>query len=354
MRILYDNQVFTFQRFGGISRYFVELMRNLRPPFEPILPLTLTENVYLPGYHGPQSNIRGKKRLYGIINRWTSRRNLRGNYAIFHPTYYSPYFLQELKSPYVITVYDMIHEKFREMFSPKDLTIQYKKEVITRADKIIAISQNTKKDIVEIYGLPENRIDVVHLGHSITSHDISPVESLPDNYILFVGQRGGYKNFDRIVKAFAEIQKTFPEIYLICTGSIFTAEEKGLFKKLGINARVKHYFVSDKQLNYLYQQALCFVYPSLYEGFGIPILESFAANCPLALSNASCFPEIAREGGAYFDPYEPGSIYDILKKIITNNEYRNNLVENGKKVLSSYSWEKMAKETETVYRSVLS
>lgn len=353
MRILYDNQVFTFQKFGGISRYFVELMRNLEAPFYPAIPITFTDNVYLSDAYGLRLNFRGKTRLYSTIDRLTSNLCLRGKYDVFHPTYYNSYFLCKLKSPYVVTVYDMIHEKFCDLFSPNDKTTQYKKVVINRADRIIAISQNTKKDIIDIYGLPEERIDVVHLGHSVDVTVSSSVEGLPENYILFVGQRWGYKNFTRFVNAFAEVNKLYPEVELVCTGSNFTAEEVVLFQKLGIERKVKRFFVNESQLTYLYQHALCFVYPSLYEGFGIPILEAFAADCPLALSNTSCFPEIAREGGAYFNPYEENSIFEILKKIISEKAYRENLVRQGREVLSQYSWSKMAKETGLVYEKVL-
>lgn len=262
MKILYDNQVFSFQKFGGISRYFVELMKNLEPPFYPCLPFTLTENVYLPGYHGPRKYFKGKSRIYSTIDKFSSKISMNGKYDIFHPTYYDPYFLGKLRSPYVVTVYDMIHEKFSDMFPLNDKTVQYKKEIINKANKIIAISQNTKNDLIDIYGLQENRIEVVHLGHSVDLNRSSNVENLPETYILFVGQRTGYKNFERFIHAFAEVNKLFPDVELICTGASFTQNELILLKKLGIDEKVRHHFVNEGQLISLYQQALCFVYPS--------------------------------------------------------------------------------------------
>lgn len=357
MRVLYDHQIFQMQKFGGISRYFVELMSRLPEDVEFNNKITFSENVYLKntdarfskGIALPQ--FRGRNRLTNPINKLRSTVAIsRGRYDLFHPTYYNPYFLKRLKRPYVITVYDMIHEKFSDMFPEDDPTKAYKKETIINADKVIAISQNTKDDIINLYGLPENKIEVVYLGHSVNNKDVSEVENLPTDYILYVGQRGGYKNFDRFLKAFAIIHSSFPEIKLVCTGTPFKKEENNLIESLGIKDDVTRYFVTDSQLTYLYQHALCFVYPSLYEGFGIPILEAFAAECPLALSDTSCFPEIARNGGAYFNPYEVDSIVETLEKIISDEELRKAMVRQGNEVLALYSWDKMAVETAQIYK----
>ncbi len=122
---------------------------------------------------------------------------------------------------------------------------------------------------------------------------------------------------------------------------------------LRLENAVYRYFVSDAQLDYLYNKALCFVFPSLYEGFGIPILESFAARCPIALSNTSCFPEIARDGGVYFDPYDEDSVYETLMKLTDDSSLRGELVAKGSSILQNYSWDKMAAATAEVYRSVV-
>ena len=143
------------------------------------------------------------------------------------------------------------------------------------------------------------------------------------------------------------------EIKLVCTGSDFKADEQDLIRSLGVEKSVSRYFVTDTQLTYLYQKAMCFVYPSLYEGFGIPILEAFAAGCPLVLSDTSCFPEIAREGGLYFDPYEVDSMADSLTKIIEDSDLRKEMVARGAEVLKNYSWDRMAVETADVYKSII-
>ncbi|WP_286072298.1 glycosyltransferase family 1 protein [Duncaniella freteri] len=251
-----------------------------------------------------------------------------------------------------MTVYDMIHERFPEMFPEQDHTSELKRITVTKADKIIAISHWTKKDLIEIYGLPEDKIEVIHLGQSIDTTNEQPVEGLPESYILFVGNRGAYKNFERFARAFARIHRNHPDVKLVCTGGLFSESEMAFLKDLSIDSCIHHYFVSEAQLVYLYRHALCFVFPSLYEGFGIPILEAYAADCPLVLSNTSCFPEVAHDGGIYFDPYDVDSITEAIERVVTDVHLRSELVNKGRKVLDMYSWDKMAIETAKVYESL--
>ena len=359
MTILYDFQTFLNQRFGGISRYFAELMTRLPDGFRFKNPVMLSSNVYLSSVPGMRmacmsvSHFRKRGRKSYKINRFLSRRALDGGkYDVFHPTYYDPYFLKNVKRPYVMTVYDMIHERFPEMFPEQDHTSELKRITVTQADKIIAISHWTKKDLIEIYGMPEDKIEVIHLGQSIDPTKEEPVEGLPESYILFVGNRGAYKNFERFAQAFARIHRNHPEIKMVCTGGLFSESEMAFLKDLSIDSCIHHYFVSEAQLVYLYRHALCFVFPSLYEGFGIPILEAYAADCPLVLSNTSCFPEVAHDGGVYFDPYDVDSITEAIERVVTDAHLRSELVNKGRKVLDMYSWDKMAIETAKVYESL--
>lgn len=157
MKILFDHQIFQMQKFGGISRYFVELMSRLPDDVVFNNKIAFTENVYLRNADSKFSKgitipkFRGHNRFIGPVNKFLSDLVIsKGEYDLFHPTYYNPYFLRQLKKPYVITVYDMIHEKFNDMFPKYDPTKTYKKETIVHADKVIAISQNTKDDIINV------------------------------------------------------------------------------------------------------------------------------------------------------------------------------------------------------------
>lgn len=363
MRILYDHQIFTWQTIGGISRYFVELMNNFPKECEVVNTTLFTNNVYaLNGLINknhmkafiPSIEFKGKVRIQRLINQANTQQILRhATFDIFHPTYYDPYFIQRINKPYVITVYDLIHEKFPQFFGMNDKTISNKEITIRNASKIIVISEQTKKDLVEFYGIGEGKIDVIYLGHSIDTSKEEIIRSVPRNYILFVGERGGYKNFDNFIQAFSLINdRCSMDLHLICTGKIFTEAELLLIDKYHLRHKCHHFFVSDAQLTFLYKNARCFVFPSLYEGFGIPILEAFACECPIALSNTSCFPEIAQTGGTYFDPYDPDSMANAIIKLLENIIYREEQIKQGKDILKQYSWQKMANKTLKVYEKL--
>jgi len=366
IKVLYDHQIFSSQKAGGISRYFCELLRKiaLDIDFDIELSVIVSNNIYLKNYNViryidffPKKDFKGKVRLMDYINRIKSIKKIKSKrYDIFHPTYYSPYFLKYLNNrPFVLTVYDMIHEKFRYLFPSKDKTSFYKKELCMKASKIIAISKNTKKDLIEIFGIDESKIEVVYLGSSIKKENKKRLSfALPERYILFVGNRNGYKNFSNLVKAYSLLVKEYKEIELLCVGGgNFNAKELKTFKKLNIEKRVHHLWVMDEYLSTIYENALMFVFPSLYEGFGIPILEAFSCECPVVCSNTSSFPEIAKDAALYFEPTNVEDIYDTMVKLLSDNELKKILIKKGKERLKYFSWEKTVDKTKNIYRQVL-
>lgn len=357
--ILYDYQIFEAQRFGGISRYFCEIIQNLHIKHD--VSILFSQNKHLEEYGIAKYQIplpqfifdRYQKKLYRK-NHWYTKKKLQSaSPYLLHPTYFDPYFLPYIGSnPYVITVHDMIYEKYSDLFPSAAFVINQKKEVITQAKRIIAISEHTKKDIVEILHIDPAIIDVIHHGVSLLNHANNKLK-LPARYILFVGERSGYKNFERLLFAFHQLCKDDKELQLVCTGKPFTLLEQRQFKELGIQNRIIQMYASDSMLSQLYAQAAAFVYPSLYEGFGIPLLEAYANNCPVALSNASCFPEIAGTAGEYFDPHSIESIANAIKKIVYDREYREKLCQLGKRQLERYSWQKTALQTEETYKRAM-
>lgn len=357
--ILYDYQAFDMQRFGGISRYFCEIIHRLNSKRD--IAVRFSINYYLTSWHMGKHRIPIPRFLYRHYKKYCQQKNLeltihllknKKNY-IFHPTYYDTYFLDYIGNhPFVITVHDMIHEKFPECFSDAELIIKQKREVITRANRIIAISENTKKDIIELLQIDPLKIDIIYHGTSMKSFSGKYNLKLPKRFLLFVGDRAPYKNFNRFIKAFTLLQKEDPELFLVCTGMNIRLIEKRMLTNLGIFEKIIHIKASDKKLSELYSRALAFVYPSLYEGFGIPILEAFACHCPVVLSNTSCFPEIAGDAGAYFDPYSEDSMFKAIKSVIYNAQERQELINRGDKRLNIYSWEKAAQATEVVYKKV--
>jgi glycosyltransferase involved in cell wall biosynthesis len=366
MKVLYDHQIFASQKYGGISRYFYELTKELNntKDIEINISLLLSNNYYLSDKQYtkhyellPTWNFKGKRRFFNLFNELHTVNKLKKqNFDIFHPTYYDPYFLKHLNNkPFVLTVYDMIHEKFSEMFSAKDKTTEQKKLLVEKATKIIAISQSTKKDLIEIFGINEAKIEVVYLGNSmVPKTDIKLGVDIPKRYLLFVGGRSAYKNFDRFINSISYILKKDPELFVLCAGGgKFNSRENQLFLDLGISNQVLQYNLDDDSLAYLYKNALAFIFPSLYEGFGIPILESFACGCPLLCSDVSSLPEIAGNAACYFDPHSEDSIKNSVIKVLEDSSFREALIDKGFEQLKKFSWEQTVMETKKIYESIL-
>jgi glycosyltransferase involved in cell wall biosynthesis len=361
MDILYDSQIFSLQKYGGISRYHSELISRFKkyPDVNILIPRMIGPNYYM-GRNDIfadlfyRCNFRGKYRFVSLVNSILLKNLILNNdFDVFHPTYYDPYFLKIIKDkPFVITVHDMIHEKFPELLSKNDVTIKNKKELIIKAHKIIAVSHNTKQDIIDIIGVDSKKIDVIYHGYKLIDNPIPILLNIPQKFILYVGHRWGYKNFERFAKAFAKLHTKIPDLNLICTGNPFSRSEERMMVFLGIEGAAKTVAVNDTELAILYKNAKLFVFPSLYEGFGLPILEAMALGCPTALSNSSCFPEIAEDAAEYFDPYDEASIFKAMESVLFSAERQNELICRGIGHVKKFSWEKTAEQTMQVYKNI--
>ena len=277
-------------------------------------------------------------------------------FDVFHPTYYEDYFLNYLRGvPFVLTIYDMIHELFPEHYI-NDKTSMLKEKLFHLASQVIAISEITKRDIMEIYNVSGENISVVHLADSLidlngTSQTLR--EKLPKRYIFFVGERTRYKNFQFFVKAIAGLLKQDQNLQLVCSGAPFNKSELDLFDFLSIAPKISHYFASDAELKCLYSNAEAFIFPSLYEGFGIPGLEAFACNCPVLLSQSGALPEIGGEAAIFFNPKSALEISNAVKKVIYDSNLRQTLIQKGKERLRLFSWNNTVKKTIEVYKKCL-
>ena len=250
----------------------------------------------------------------------------------------------------------MTHEKFPRYFPAKDKISANKKILARKAAKIIAISENTKKDVRRFYDIDERKIEVVYLGNSlIRPSAVRPIHlPIPEKYVFFVGNRCIYKNFVLFIRSMATLMAKDKDLNIICAGgTAFSDFEKEIFKDLNLEGRIHHIKVTDEALALLYQNALAFVFPSLYEGFGIPVLEAFACGCPVVLSNSSSLPEVGGNAVVYFDPKKESSIRNAVNKVIYDEILRCNLRTKGFEQLKKFSWKKTASQTEAVYKSIL-
>lgn len=369
MRVLYDHQIFSYQTFGGASRYFAELMnvfhREAEPDFE--LGVAVSPNEYLakaPYYRGrtaPRGGTADFFRHY-LRNELATRRAARASRPdVVHATFYGPGIVGLARGArLVITVLDMIPERYPEFFDVKSLYgrvvtrswIQGKRRLCARADAILAISENTKRDVVSFYGVDPARVTVTHLGNRLAGGDGEPRPGgFPERYLLFVGTRNTYKNFGLFVEAAAPLLAEDAGLEIVCIGGgAFTPEEKALLARHG--ARAVQRSIADGELAAAYAHAQAFVFPSLYEGFGIPIIEAFACGCPALVADASCFPEIAGDAAAYFDPSSAESLRAALRSVLHDPARRAELRAKGRERARLFTWEETARRTRDVYRAL--
>ena len=365
-KVLFDHQKFSTQYYGGISRYFATLIDHIKtdPAFSYETGVLYSNNQYFTDKHPALDNrlaayllssSLGQKKVYGLNQRNCVRLLKKNDFDLFHPTYYDPYFLDYIHKPVVITIHDMTYERLPEYFWAKDPLSKQKRENIERADKIIAISEATKQDLIACAPTgTDEKVQVIYHGIDLQSPvEFRPVAGLPERYILFVGDRSGYKNFYLLLDAFRTIAKRNEGLKLVLTGGgqLEVAEHEAIHRyKLG--GKIIHKNASDAELNYLYQQAEMFVYPSLYEGFGLPILEAFRADCPILLSDTTCFREVAQESAIYFEPRSKDSLIEQIQTLLDNPGLRKTIVSNGVVRLQDFPIQKCVQQTLDLYKSM--
>jgi glycosyltransferase involved in cell wall biosynthesis len=364
MRVVYDYQIFNWQRYGGVSRYFCELASRIDnfPDSEARFAAGLHINGYLANDY--QNLTIGKQRsankifnsVGNIINRQWSGYYLNSQPPdILHYTEYRPQ-IPVKNSMKVLTVYDMIHERFPDSFKhDKNPVISTKAAMVKEVDSIICPSECSKRDLVEFCQIDPAKVTVIYHGYGLTAPaPIAPPVGIKP-YLLVVGERRWYKNFERLLQAYASDPTFRRDFDLRCFGVIdLTKQELALIDRLGLpRESIIWQTGSDAELVGLYQQAALFVYPSLYEGFGYPPLEAMAADCPVACSNVSCFPETVADAAELFDPYDVDSIAQALKNVLYDTARSAELVKLGKQNIQRFSWDRCAAEHHQVYKSLL-
>lgn len=374
MRIAFDPQIFYLQRFGGISRYFSELATALEdlgedvaifapPGYNQHLAETTARQIdasmLARRYHRFPAFLRSHEIPFEspIIRAEARARMHVWRPDIVHQTYFhdKPYGPENV--PNVVTVYDMIYELYPEQYPANDHTAARKKVAVGNADKVICISHSAARDLNRIYDVPMSKIEVVYLA----SRDLSvagsdrPVDGPAARpYFLFVGNRGGYKNFSALVEAYSSGKDLSENFDLVAFGGGgFSPGELAMIEGFGLSGKVRQVGGGDGLLSTLYGGAHALVYPSLYEGFGLPPLEAMSTDCPVLSSNTSSMPEVIGDAALFFDPGSIESMVHALEEISHNDALRAGLIEKGKDRLSMFSWDRCARETLSVYKKML-
>ena len=303
--------------------------------------------------------------IYGLREQLSMPKG--GAEQIFHSPHYNiPLFR---KAPLVVTVHDLIHLLFPEMLG-SSLKKAYAKYFFAKirksADHILTVSEATKRDLMEHLGIQEQRITVAHNALGV---DFQPVDdaaeinafkqftNFPSEYLLAVGIDKPHKNLDGLVSVLADLwveQKL--DVPLVVAGIANPAESnllkiaasRGVDRKLILAPRIK-----NEWMPLLYQCATALVFPSIYEGFGLPVLEAQAAGCPVACSNRSSLPEVAGEAALFFDPENRDAMREAILKIVEDHTLRTQLLSLAEENVKKFSWQEIAEKTLNVYKSIL-
>jgi glycosyltransferase involved in cell wall biosynthesis len=370
IEVILDHQIFSLQRFGGATRYFMNLANGLLvdPDTKLQIQLGLYEKPlileslypYIKGISGstfiPQHGIM-RFFINDILAQWYKIGRKGMNIpSIHHCTYIYPVH-RKSATPLVVTHHDCTLEKFKDQFRRSQLTIKVKQKIYQQADQIITISNHSKIDLMDYYGIPEEKIHVVYHGVEPplpTELGISPFLGVLRPYVLYVGARTPYKNFNGLLKALSISRAKEDYILVAAGGGRFTDSELTLIQGLGIRGKVLGFpAVSQPELAWLYYNAHGMVYPSTYEGFGFPPLEAMSMGCPTLASNSSCLPEVLGDGPLYFESGSDDDLARQLDSLCYDQSLRDSLVQKGKVVVKRYTWAETANKTRVVYKAAL-
>lgn len=341
-------------------------------------PLELKERFNDRWIECPLYRPRKPERLHWVWDRIFLHKVLNSNGAdIFHASDLTsvPFLYARRKYKIVVTVHDMIPFKFWDFYSedyPFDYKFALKKALkkLREVDIIIADSEATKKDILELIEIPQESVKVIYLGvrqdfgcmARLEAKDIVKTEhGINGNYVLYLGGADYRKNVRNIILSFGLLLKKYDvDLKLVLAGEVFERKHLKEIKeidkfiiKLGLEKRIdKPGVVDDEHLNALYSAAELFVFPSLYEGFGLPVLEAMACGVPVVTSNVSSLPEVAGDAAYFVDPQNVKEIADGMYNVLTDTELRRNMRMKGVERAKMFTWEKTAEETLAVYKGV--
>jgi glycosyltransferase involved in cell wall biosynthesis len=361
MRVTFDDQIFTAQRIGGASRYFTELLHEFRSdashgvhavtPFRYVITEYLVHSDPARFKTPGGARIARRGRVLRTMNAARSASRLR-RASLLHHTYYLPSYLRLPATRRICTVYDMIPELLPELYpngSP-----HYAKEAFVRAcDAVLCISQTTKDDMLRLYGSLDKPVEVTHLAVSDEYYRAQAKDDDGHPYVLYIGRREQYKNFDVVLRAFAALAAEHPTLRLLCAGGgPLRDTETARIAELGLTERVERRTIPDAELPALYASAVAMVFPSKYEGFGLPIVESFAARCPVVVADTPCSIEVSDGAAQVFSHDDDEQLAGILSRLAGEPTERARWAALGSSRAQDFSWARTAAQTAAVYRRI--
>ena len=365
MRIAFDHQAFCLQKTGGISRYFFHLAEQLAILGEGV-------GVFSPLYRNQYARQLQQKIVHGgyvkdypprcadaavALNGVVARRQLRAwQPDVVHETYFSNTQSGSDKTPVVLTVFDMIGELGldAEAPTPAELKRSKKYAAVKRADHVICISEHTRQDLIRLYEVSPAKTSTIHLGCAVATPADTLALKIAKPYLLYVGLRAGYKNFARFIQGFASSAQLRSSFDIVAFGGGgFSAEERMQFEALKLQpGQVRQIDGDDLKLATYYRQASAFVYPSCYEGFGLPPLEAMANQCPVVSSRTSAMPEVIGDAAEFFDPLDLDSIASAIQNVVNSQTRTNELIAKGLARVEQFNWQTCAAQHLALYKSL--
>lgn len=336
-----DGIIYSLQSSGGISIYFSEIIKRLELSGKKFNVCNVgMGNHILEEYH--LTKYCDRNNHFSKINRYLDV-GIGKEFDVFHSSYYRlPIRRKNIKI--ITTVHDFTYEKFSSGLKKKIHSLQ-KNRAIINSDVIVCISESTKNDLLTY--CPEAKEKNIKVIYNGVSNDFFNLETdkFHENVILFVGGRSGYKNFFAVVDAVSEL----PDYRLLFVGGGSISPEEEIYLNKKIKGRFKHItFVSNNELNVLYNKVTCLVYPSLYEGFGIPPIEAMKSHCPVIVSRTSSLPEVCNDACLYLKTNDGEGILNAVRAL-ENNELKNNLIDKGHENAKRFDWNETFNQLEKVY-----
>jgi len=361
MKILFDGQVYLFQKAGGINRYFAEIIAGLPAAWMPVMTGVKDFGSNVPHHpnlsiHNPPHFRPGRLRERFYRHWWRPR--LAEKVQLLHPTYYeltSGFKLSDFKCPVVTTVHDMVYARFPKQIDGAEHIIQAQRASVLRADKVICISKSTENELMEFIPEAAGKTTIIYHGSSfppLASSNEAELFKLPT--FLFVGYRGGYKNFSMVLRAFARASGGNSALRLKVVGPALFPEERWQIHFLGISDKViSLVYPDEKTLQESYQSSVALLYPSRYEGFGIPPLEAMSCGTIPVTANATSLPEVVGDGGIMLDPADEDSWADCIAKLARPFPGRADLLERGRNRVKLFTWKDCAERHRSLYQELI-
>jgi len=362
MRILYDFEAFSDQSHGGISRYVIELASRIAKAdnCEVMLFAGWHRNQHLKSRTDPW--IRGqylkpfwrtgelRRRFNGFLTR-RAISDFRPD--IIHRTYHRHVPDYPGKHKTVVTIHDLTYFHYPESFPGGEIVRRRLERAARESDHSLCDTENTRQDVIRILGLPLEQTSVVHLGVNLPQNNNAHLFDPSNPFLLYVGQRSGYKNFRWLLETLSRHDRLASSRLIAFGGGDFTRDEKDLISGLDLQDRIQHKAGDDSFLADFYRRAGTLVYPSLYEGFGLPLLEAMAHGCPVVCSNASSLPEVGGEAVITYPPEDSEAFAKAVRTVVSDIQFRRQLVDRGYQRAREFSWDRCAEKTLQVYRDLV-